>query len=87
MGFSFSVDKPKNFGKVMLKLKQESLNKNIKFAGDENSGTATGYGFSGEYKVHENSIEFICHKKPFLISETKIKQTVNDFLVKMDAEV
>ena len=86
MSFSFQIEKPKNVTQVFSKLKSEAAKHNISFSGDETGGRGSGYGFDGEYAVRQDCIEVTVHKKPFLISEAKIKQTAREFLAQIDAD-
>jgi hypothetical protein len=83
MSFSIKVAKPANFQETFAKLKDESSKHSISFKGDESNGRVSGYGFDGEYKVHQDHVEIIVHKKPFLVSEAMIKQKINEYMAKL----
>jgi hypothetical protein len=83
MSFSIKVEKPDNFQDTFEKLRNESSKHSISFKGDETCGRASGYGFDGEYKVHQDYVEIIVHKKPFLVSEAMIKQKIKEYIAKL----
>ena len=86
MSFSFKIERPKDLIYVLSKLKSEAGQHNISFKGDEKRGSASGYGFVGEYTVYTDNIELTVHKKPFIVTEAKIKQTVKEFMAKIESE-
>ena len=70
------LEKPDEFQTVFKKMAGEVKKHNIKFEGDETKGNGSGYGFAGRYAVYDDHIMLTVSKKPFFISESKVKSEV-----------
>jgi hypothetical protein len=86
MSFSFHLDKPDDLAYALSKVKSEASKNNIKFTGDETQGSASGWGFAGEYKVHANSIEIIVNQKPLIVSKARIQEVAQKALAQIDSQ-
>ena len=82
MPLTLKIPIPIDINSAFQKAKSDAIKHNIKFNGDEKSGTASAYGFKGSYTVHSDYIEIIVHKKPLLISENTIKNKIKEYYKK-----
>jgi len=78
--FKLKVPRPKDLTKALAGAKSEATKRNLSFIGDEEGGRGSGYGFDVSYEVQGDSVAITFHKKPFIISESKIKNTVDKFV-------
>ena len=86
MSMMISVQKPINVSKALEKARSEAAKKGLSFYGDEQSGHGEGFGFKVSYFVQANAIEITVHKKPFILSESKITKEVEKYWSKYMSE-
>jgi hypothetical protein len=79
MNLVIKVETPRNFHVAFQSAKSDALKNGIVFEGNEQSGRASGFGFEGSYTVHADSIEVRVEKKPFLVSEGRIKKEIEKY--------
>jgi len=80
--FSFEVSRPKDISAMFNDLKDEARKNNIRFDGNETAGSATGFGFEGQYTVLQNSIKIDVLKKPLIIPQKTIVEKTKEYLSK-----
>jgi hypothetical protein len=79
MNLVIKVEKPRNFHVAFQSAKSDALKNGITFEGNERSGRASGFGFEGSYTVGSDCIEIKVEKKPFLVSESRIKKEIEKY--------
>ena len=79
--FSFNV---KSTPEELLKLLKKMIEKadGIEFSGNERSGSGSGKGFEGTYKMHKkgaaNKVDITITKKPWLIPWSLIESKLSE---------
>ena len=72
MPLIINLQKPNDlFGTLQL-LRTKAAQHNLSFTGDEESGHGSGRGFVASYKIHGDKVVLTIHKKPFLVSNSRI---------------
>ena len=78
MAFTFEIKKPDNLQEVLTQVEREIHNEGGIFRGDLTSGdisVGTPLGeVKGSYKVEETVIKITITKKPFLLTESRVKE-------------
>ena len=76
---SIKLNKPHNWAKALSLLEREAKTHGISFRSDGIQGSGNGYGFSGSFSVLRDHIIVTISKKPFLISESRVKKEVVNY--------
>ena len=76
---NITIQKPINVSMALERIKKEALTNGLSFSGDEKCGQGEGFGFKASYVVQTNAILITVHKKPFMISESRITKEVEKF--------
>jgi len=82
-----TLRKPKNWTSVLSHIEKDARQNGINFKHNGSNGNGTGYGFSGHYAIHPEYIIVTLTKKPFIVSEARIKREVEEYWTQICAEV
>jgi len=83
MAFMFKLARPLDIRQTFLSLKEEAVKYGISFEGDERHGCGRGYGFEGSYNIGNQFVEITVHKKPFVVSDSRIEKEVRNYWAKI----
>jgi hypothetical protein len=70
------IKKPKNLHSAFSRARADAVKHKIAFKGDERSGSGSGYGFAGSYRVYSDFIEIVVEKKPVFVTRERIKREI-----------
>ncbi len=79
MSRSFSINLKKDFGTLIDKAKNIAKEHGVNFSGDTISGTFSGKGLEGRYKIEAESAAITITKKPLIIPWALIETKVTEF--------
>jgi hypothetical protein len=79
MAFSFNVRRPANLASTLKKTAQTVRGGGGEFSGDEESGSFSGSGVKGTYSVGSSDITIKITQKPFLATESMVKNTITAY--------
>jgi len=73
------IELPKELEKMRPFLEGEAKKHNITFHNVGNTGWGFGHGFEASYNIGTDSIVLTVHKKPLLVSKSRVVREVNDY--------
>lgn len=82
MAFSFDIKKPDNLEEVLFSVTQDIKREGGTLKGDINSGEISIQGVEGTYKVEGDVIKITITKKPFIITESRVKEEIKKYFDK-----
>jgi len=82
MAFSFDIKKPDNLQEVLFFVSQDIKSGGGTLKGDVNSGEISIKGVEGTYKVEDDLIKITITKKPFIVSESYVRDEINKYFDK-----
>jgi len=78
VGFSFSIDKPKDIGQAIQIVRSGIQGKGGAFDGNEKNGSFSASGIAGQYDVADK-IDITIHQKPFVVPNSLIQKEITNF--------
>ncbi|MCL2286375.1 MAG: hypothetical protein FWC32_08430 [Firmicutes bacterium] len=74
------VNKPQDIHALFDKAKKDAAENGITWQGDITQGHGSGFGFEGQYVIDENHITITVTKRPLLVSKSRIKNEVENYV-------
>jgi hypothetical protein len=78
-GRTFSIKATKNPGTLVSEAKKVAKENDASFSGDANSGSFSGKGVKGRYKIEGGTVKVTITDKPTLASWSKVESKVKEF--------
>ncbi len=78
-GRTFSIKATKNPGTLVSEAKKVAKENNATFRGDNTSGSFSGKGVKGRYKIEGGNVKVTITDKPTLASWSKVESKVKEF--------
>ena len=78
-GRTFSVKATKNPGTLVSEAKKVAKENDATFRGDTNSGSFSGKGIKGSYKIEGGTVKITITDKPTLASWSTVESKVKEF--------
>ena len=78
-GRTFSIKATKNPGTLVSEAKKVAKENNATFRGDTTSGSFSGKGVKGRYKIEGGNVKVTITDKPTLASWSKVESKVKEF--------
>jgi hypothetical protein len=80
MPITLKIEKPENYAAMFDEVRNDAVKcGRITFEGDTQSGSGSGYGFSGSYTVDDDFIEICISKKPLFVGKNLIVKTIEKY--------
>ncbi len=78
-GRTFSIKATKNPGTLVSEAKKVAKENNATFRGDNTSGSFSGKGVKGRYKIEGGTVKVTITDKPTLASWSRVESKVKEF--------
>ena len=78
-GRTFSIRATKSPGTLVSEAKKVAKENDATFSGDANSGSFSGKGVKGRYKIEGGTVKITITDKPTLASWSKVESKVKEF--------
>jgi hypothetical protein len=78
-GRTFSIKATKSPGTLVSEAKKVAKENDASFSGDANSGSFSGKGVKGRYKIEGGTVKITITDKPTLASWSKVESKVKEF--------
>lgn len=78
-GRTFSIKATKSPGTLVSEAKKVAKENDASFSGDANSGSFSGKGVKGRYKIEGGAVKVTITDKPTLASWSKVESKVKEF--------
>ena len=78
-GRTFSIKATKSPGTLVSEAKKVAKENDASFSGDANSGSFSGKGVKGRYKIEGETVKITITDKPTLASWSKVESKVKEF--------
>jgi len=76
---TIKLNKPERLNEVLALAESAALQHGVNYTRDAMNGHGSGNGFAGQYTIESDHILVKITKKPFYVTESRIKKEVKDY--------